>query len=96
MGVNGSCSGMKQSAPCRRNGYRKGGRSTRAGCNFVLSSIVADGHVDEHDFSGLATVMAGTYSDDGSYDRRARSSPRSPIKVWRSPTLVDKPEYDHT
>lgn len=50
--------------PCRRHGDRPGGRSTYQTCDFVLSWIIQDGHVDGRDLSGLSTVMVGQYADD--------------------------------
>lgn len=50
--------------PCRREGDRKGGRSTYDTCDFVLSWVIDDGHVNGRDLSGLSAVLVGSYSDD--------------------------------
>lgn len=64
--------------PCRRHGYRQGGQSTYQTCDFVLSWMITQGHVDGRDVSGLTTVMVGSYSDD---------EPGSP---WRVALFVDE------
>lgn len=64
--------------PCRRHGDRQGGRSTYGECDFALSWMIDEGHVDGRDLSGLSTVMVGSYSDD---------EPRSP---WRVSLFVDE------
>ena len=64
--------------PCRREGDREGGRSTFDTCDFVLSWVIDDGHVDGRDLSGLSTVMVGSYSDD------EKGSP------WRVMLFVDE------
>jgi len=50
--------------PCRREGDRRGGRSTYDTCDFVLSWVIDDGHVNGRGLSGLSAVMVGSYSDD--------------------------------
>lgn len=64
--------------PCRRHDDHKGGRSTYETCDFVLSWMIEEGHVDGRDLSGLSTVMVGSYSDD---------EPGSP---WRVILFVDE------
>ena len=64
--------------PCRREGQRQGGRSTLETCDFVLSWLIEDGHVDDRDLSGLSTVLVGSYADD---------EPDSP---WRVALFVDE------
>ncbi|MGH8952996.1 MAG: DUF1326 domain-containing protein [Acidimicrobiia bacterium] len=64
--------------PCRRQGDRQGGRSTYETCDFVLSWMIEEGHLDGRDLSGLSTVMVGSYSDD------ERGSP------WRVVIFVDE------
>ena len=64
--------------PCRGHGERRGRRSTYETCDFVLSWLVEDGHVDDRDLSGLSTVLVGSYSDD---------EPGSP---WRVVLFVDE------
>lgn len=64
--------------PCRRHGDREGGRSSYETCNFVLSWMIEDGHVEGRDLSGLSTVLVGSYSDD---------EPGSP---WRVVLFVDE------
>jgi hypothetical protein len=64
--------------PCRVTGGRAGGRSTYGICDFALSWLVADGAVGPVDLSGLAVVLAGSYSDD---------EPGSP---WRVVLYVDE------
>lgn len=64
--------------PCRRHGDRKGGRSTYATCDLVLSWMIEDGHVDGRDLSGLSTVLVGSYSDD------------EPGRPWRVALFVDE------
>ncbi len=64
--------------PCRRHGDRQGGRSTYETCDFVLSWLIEEGHVDDRDLSGLSTVLVGSYSDD---------EPDSP---WRVALFVDE------
>lgn len=50
--------------PCRRQGGRQGGKSTYGVCDFGLSWQIKAGHADQVDLSGLAVVMAGSYSDE--------------------------------
>lgn len=64
--------------PCRREGERRGGRSTLESCDFVLSWLIEEGHVDDRELSGLSTVLVGSYSDD---------EPNSP---WRVALFVDE------
>jgi hypothetical protein len=64
--------------PCRRHGDRQAGRSTYESCDFVLSWLIEEGHVDDRDLSGLSTVLVGSYSDD---------EPDSP---WRVALFVDE------
>ena len=64
--------------PCRRHGDRRGGRSTYETCDFVLSWLIAQGHVDGRDLSRLSTVMVGSFSD---------AEPRTP---WRVTLFVDE------
>ncbi|MEX0796358.1 MAG: DUF1326 domain-containing protein [Acidimicrobiia bacterium] len=64
--------------PCRRHGDRKGGRSTYETCDFVLSWLIAEGHVDGRDLSRLSTVLVGSYSDD------------EPGIPWRVALFVDE------
>lgn len=68
--------------PCRREGDRKGGRSTYGDCDFVLSWWITDGQIDGRDLSGLKVVMVGHYSDD---------EPGSP---WTVSILVDEDATD--
>jgi len=51
--------------PCRSVDGGPGGLSTYGTCQFVLSWQVREGFADDLDLSGLSTVMAGWYSDDG-------------------------------
>ncbi len=64
--------------PCRRHGNRAGGQSTYDTCDFVLSWMIGNGHVDGRDLSGLSTVMVGSYSDD------------EPGSRWRATLFVDE------
>jgi hypothetical protein len=50
--------------PCRRQGARKGGRSSYGTCDFALSWHILDGHAGSVDLSDLSVVLAGRYSDD--------------------------------
>ena len=50
--------------PCRREGDRRGGRSTYDTCDFVLSWAIDEGNVEGRDLSGLSTVMVGSYADN--------------------------------
>ena len=53
--------------PCRRQGEKKGGRSTYGVCDFALSWLITKGESDGLDLSGRRVVMAGSYSDSGEY-----------------------------
>jgi len=64
--------------PCRREGDRRGGRSTYDTCDFVLSWKIEDGYVDGRDLAGLSTAIVGSYSND---------EPGSP---WRVALFVDE------
>ncbi len=64
--------------PCRSEGDRRGGRSSFDTCDFVLSWKIEEGQADGRDLSGLAAVLAGSYSDD---------EPGSP---WRVVLFVDE------
>ena len=50
--------------PCRMVGGVEGGRSTYGVCYGVLSWAIEEGHVDDVDVSGLATVLVIRYADD--------------------------------
>jgi hypothetical protein len=64
--------------PCRRQGEKKGGRSTYGHCDFALSWHIEDGNAGGINLSGLSVVLAGTYNDD---------EPGSP---WRVVLYVDE------
>lgn len=64
--------------PCRRQGEKKGGRSTYGHCDFALSWHIEDGTAGDINLSGLSVVLAGTYNDD---------EPGSP---WRVVLYVDE------
>jgi hypothetical protein len=50
--------------PCRMVDGARGGRSTYGLCLGALSWRIDDGFADELDLSGLAVVLASSYSDD--------------------------------
>ena len=50
--------------PCRKQGEKKGGRSTYGHCDFALSWCIKDGNAGGINLSGLSVVLAGTYNDD--------------------------------
>lgn len=50
--------------PCRRQGDRRGGRSTYGVCDFVLSWSIEAGAAGELSLAGRHVVMAGSYDDD--------------------------------
>ena len=50
--------------PCRRQGARKGGRSTYATCDFALSWRILKGHAGSITLADLSVVMVGSYNDD--------------------------------
>ena len=50
--------------PCRRIDGAAGGRSTHGVCMGVLSWLVAEGHAEEVDLSGMPVALALRYSDD--------------------------------
>lgn len=64
--------------PCRRQDGQKGGRSSYGTCDFALSWLIVDGRAGEIDLSGLAVVLAGSYSDD------------EPGEPWRVVLYVDE------
>ncbi|HEY0777034.1 MAG TPA: DUF1326 domain-containing protein [Gemmatirosa sp.] len=64
--------------PCRRQGDRKGGRSTYGTCDFALSWLITEGRANTRDLGGLSVVMAGRYSDD------------EPGEPWRVVLYVDE------
>src|SRR5437899_1288633 len=64
--------------PCRRQGARKGGRSTYGTCDFALSWHVLEGHAGSVDLADLSVVLAGSYSDD------------EPGAPWRVVLYVDE------
>ena len=68
--------------PCRREGDRRGGRSTYETCDFVLSWMIEAGNVDGRDLSGRKVVMTGFYSDDEEH---------SP---WRVSLVIDQDATD--
>lgn len=73
--------------PCRRQGSRKGGRSTFGICDFVLSWMIEKGEADGLDLAGRKVVMIGNYDDD------------EPLSPWRVALYVDEdalPEQHHT
>jgi hypothetical protein len=64
--------------PCRRQGEKKGGRSTYGHCDFALSWLIKDGNAGSINLSGLSVVLAGTYNDD------------EPGAPWRVVLYVDE------
>jgi hypothetical protein len=50
--------------PCRRIDGTAGGRSTYGECTGLLSSLIAEGHAEATDVSGLPVGLASRYSDD--------------------------------
>jgi len=64
--------------PCRKQGEKKGGRSTYGHCDFALSWCIKNGNAEEIDLSGLSVVLAGTYNDD------------EPGAPWRVVLYVDE------
>jgi hypothetical protein len=50
--------------PCRRQGDRKGGKSTYETCDFALSWWIEDGRAGPVELKGLKVVMAGTFARD--------------------------------
>ncbi len=64
--------------PCRRQGSRKGGRSSYDTCDFALSWRVLKGHADSVDLSDLSVVLAGSYCND------------EPGAPWRVVLYVDE------
>ena len=64
--------------PCRRQGEKKGGRSTYGHCDFALSWYIENGNAGGINLSGLSVVLAGKYNDD---------EPGSP---WRVVLYVDE------
>ena len=50
--------------PCRRQGGRKGGRSSYETCDFALSWWIQEGRVGGTEVAGLKVVMAGRYEQD--------------------------------
>lgn len=64
--------------PCRRQGDRRGGRSTYGICDFALSWQIKEGQAGSVDLAGLAVVLAGSYSDD------------EPGQPWRVILYVDE------
>jgi hypothetical protein len=50
--------------PCRKQGEKKGGRSTYGHCDFALSWHIKDGNAGGINLSGQSVVLAGTYNDD--------------------------------
>jgi hypothetical protein len=64
--------------PCRRQGGRKGGRSSYDTCDFALSWRVLKGHAGYVDLKDLSVVLAGSYSND------------EPGAPWRVVLYVDE------
>jgi len=64
--------------PCRKQGEKKGGRSTYGHCDFALSWCINDGNAGGINLSGLSVVLAGTYNDD------------EPGAPWRVVLYVDE------
>lgn len=64
--------------PCRRQGEKRGGRSTYGFCDFALSWHITAGHAGNVDLSHLSVVLAGSYSDD------------EPGEPWRVIIYVDE------
>lgn len=50
--------------PCRRVDGTAGGRSTYGECMGLLSWLIAEGHAEATDVSGLPVGLASRYSDD--------------------------------
>lgn len=50
--------------PCRRQGTKRGGRSSYGTCDFALSWHILEGHAGDIALINLSVVLAGRYSDD--------------------------------